>query len=185
MDQTAAKTYTPNDVHERLDVSKSTLRAWTLEYAGFLSGRAYPDASRSRRFTHDDLIVLNTIRHLTRVEGMTSSEVIREALRAGKRVTVFPDNEKMGNQVALARTHLPLNPARLLQAEMSRLTAQVKALERERDLALIALDEANQRIARLLEDRGRLLGIMSGMAVAGGGIVLLVVVILLGLAAFR
>src|SRR5687767_10514471 len=83
-------TYSTAQVHYRLRVPKPTIRNWSAEYAEFLSERARPDDGKTRLFTYDDLIILNTVRYLTRVEGLNSNEQIRQMLTAGRRMTELP-----------------------------------------------------------------------------------------------
>jgi DNA-binding transcriptional MerR regulator len=101
-------TYTTAQVHLRLGVPKPTLRNWSGEYAAFLSDRARPNGGSSRRFTADDLVVLNTVRHLTRVEGLADNDRVRELLREGFRVAELP--QAPPDEVSEARKAVRLVP---------------------------------------------------------------------------
>ena len=65
----------PQEVASRLEVSASTLRRWTDEFAEFLSEEARAsDASQSRRYTNEDLTALITVKGLM-TEGMSYDQV--------------------------------------------------------------------------------------------------------------
>ena len=72
----------PNEIATELDLSPSTLRRWSNEFADFLSapaGRPEPEpGSRMahRRYTDQDLEVLRTVKHLLS-DGMTYVQVAR------------------------------------------------------------------------------------------------------------
>jgi len=81
----------PNQVIARLDVSASTLRRWSKEFAPFLSQTAgYPELSPNggashRRYTDEDLETLIIIKGLL-AEGYSYRQVAKrlEALRMGE-----------------------------------------------------------------------------------------------------
>jgi DNA-binding transcriptional MerR regulator len=63
------------EVASRLEVSASTLRRWTDEFAEFLSQEARAsDASQTRRYTNEDLTTLITVKGLM-TEGMSYDQV--------------------------------------------------------------------------------------------------------------
>ena len=63
------------EVASRLEVSASTLRRWTDEFAEHLSKEARAsDASQSRRYTNEDLTTLITVKGLM-TEGMSYDQV--------------------------------------------------------------------------------------------------------------
>jgi DNA-binding transcriptional MerR regulator len=63
------------EVASRLEVSASTLRRWTDEFAEFLSEEARAsDASQARRYTNEDLTALITVKGLM-TEGMSYDQV--------------------------------------------------------------------------------------------------------------
>ena len=64
---------------------------------------------------------------------------------------------------------------------ISRLEAAVALAERERDQALIALDEAHRQITTLREDRGKIQGTLAGVSLAGFGLVIIAVTAVAGL----
>lgn len=183
-------TYTTAQVHYRLRVPKPTIRNWSAEYAEFLSQRARPDDGKTRRFTYDDLIILNTVRHLARTEGLNSNEQIRQQLADGQRVTELPPMKSPEEEDALEAVQLVpiaelervLDRVAAMQNEIERLTGEAATSGSERDQALLALDEANQQIGVLREASGRLRGFLVGAMIAGigfAGLFLLVIAVAL------
>jgi len=90
----------PNEVATSLDISPSTLRRWSNEFAEYLSdaaGRPGEDESKSshRRYTDDDLETLITIKGLL-AEGQTYVQVGKrlEALRLRRTGEVVFDDEE-------------------------------------------------------------------------------------------
>src|SRR5574341_2475086 len=156
-------TYTTAQVNYRLRVPKPTIRNWSAEYAEFLSERARPDDGKTRRFTYDDLIILNTVRYLTRIEGLNTSGQIRQQLADGQRVTELPPMKSPEEEEALevvqlvpiAELERALDKVAALQHEIERLMGEAASSSSERDQALLALHEANQQIGALREASGR------------------------------
>src|SRR5574341_1142857 len=179
-------TYTTAQVHYRLRVPKPTIRNWSAEYAEFLSERARPDDGKTRRFTYDDLIILNTVRYLTRIEGLNSNEQIRQELAIGRRMPDLPSTKSPEEEEALEAVQLVpiaelervLDKVVALQHEIDRLTGEAASSSSERDQALLALDEANQQISALRETSGRLRGLLLGMMIAGIGFAGLFLIVL-------
>ena len=65
----------PQEVASHLEVSASTLRRWTDEFAESLSTAACPaDASQARRYTNEDLTALITVKGLM-TEGLSYDQV--------------------------------------------------------------------------------------------------------------
>ena len=105
----------PNQVVARLDVSASTLRRWSKEFAPFLSQTAgYPELSSNggashRRYTEEDLETLIIIKGLL-AEGYSYRQVAKrlEALRIGETTqsdayaVVATEGEKLGLAPAMS-----------------------------------------------------------------------------------
>ena len=105
----------PNQVIARLDVSASTLRRWSKEFAPFLSQTAgYPELSPNggashRRYTDEDLETLIIIKGLL-AEGYSYRQVAKrlEALRMGEATqsdayaVVATEGEKLGLAPAMS-----------------------------------------------------------------------------------
>ena len=105
----------PNQVVARLDVSASTLRRWSKEFAPFLSQTAgYPELSSNggashRRYTDEDLETLIIIKGLL-AEGYSYRQVAKrlEALRMGEATqsdayaVVATEGEKLGLAPAMS-----------------------------------------------------------------------------------
>jgi DNA-binding transcriptional MerR regulator len=105
----------PNQVIARLDVSASTLRRWSKEFAPFLSQAAgYPELSPNggashRRYTDEDLETLIIVKGLL-AEGYSYRQVAKrlEALRMGEATqsdayaVVTTDGEKLGLAPAMS-----------------------------------------------------------------------------------
>lgn len=187
--ETTLTTYTTAQVHRRLDIPKPTIRNWTAEYAAYLSNRAQPDGGKTRLFTRDDLVVLNTVRYLTRVEGLNNNDLVRQALEDGRRVTELPEARTPEEDAALGTVDLVpldrlervLDQLSSVQDDLQRVEQDNRVLVRERDHALIALDAAQQQLADLREERGRLRGALAGLGAASIGLTLLNVVAILSL----
>ena len=161
-------TYTTAQVHHRLGIPKPTIRNWSAEYAAFLSDRAQPDHGRARLFTHSDLIILNTVRHLTRSEGLSSNDLVRAQLAGGLRIEDLPDLPTAEERAALRSVSLipadrlqrALDQAAALQAELARLRTLAAELTAERDQALIALDGLARQLSTARARHGLLRGIL-------------------------
>lgn len=84
--------YTPKEVQEIIGVSASTVRRWANEFSEYLSENAQPQPEESsyyrRQYSHDDLLVLYTIRQKTR-QGATTEEVAI-LLASGERAERLP-----------------------------------------------------------------------------------------------
>ena len=101
---TDARYRLPNEVATQLQISPSTLRRWSKEFAPFLSdtaGRPHDEEEGTfshRRYTDEDLETLMTVKGLL-TEGLTYPQVTRrlEALRlhrAGSDILVEDDEEE-------------------------------------------------------------------------------------------
>jgi DNA-binding transcriptional MerR regulator len=71
---TEPKTRTTSEVAARLEISPSTLRRWTVEFADFLSDGAIAAESQTRLYTAADLDLLATVKSLLS-EGRTYYQV--------------------------------------------------------------------------------------------------------------
>ncbi len=146
----------PNEVADQLQVSPSTLRRWSNEFADFLSdtgGRPQPaDGSRTahRRYTDDDLETLMTIKGLL-AEGLTYIQVARrlEALRM-RRTTAEVEAEGDASQVTslgpLLRGSSPIAPAVTVLADTLHTVAEGQQLllgsqQANRDLLTVVLQD--------------------------------------------
>jgi hypothetical protein len=69
--------------------------------------------------------------------------------------------------VPVAEVERERDRANTLESENARLTREANINGRERDQALLALDEANQQISALREINGRQRGLLMGVTVAG------------------
>ncbi len=169
--------FTPAEVQRLLGISKTTLRTWTIEYADFLSERARAETGRSRQFKREDVIALNTIRHLVRKEGMSSYDAVRAVLGAGRRIDELP--RRNGGQRQQVHMLAQVEQQKtFLEAEQERLQKLSEEAGKERDLALLALDDANREISRLREEYGRQRGMLIGAGISSLiGLVLLEVML--------
>lgn len=185
-------TYTTAQVSHRLGIPKPTVRNWSAEYAQFLSDRARPDDGKTRMFTHEDLVVLNTVRHLTRVEGLNNNGHIREMLASGQRIVEFPAKRTPEEEQALGTVQLvpaaqverALDQAAMMKVQVERADQIAWEIEQERDQALVALDDANQEISHLREVQGRIRGMLVGVSAAGLGLGLLILAAIIGAAIY-
>ncbi len=170
--------FTPAEVQRLLGISKTTLRTWTIEYADFLSERARAETGRARQFKREDVIALNTIRHLVRTEGMSTYDAVRAALVTGRRIDELPRRSKGPAHSIMMVAQLEQQGA-FLEAEQERLQKLSEETGKERDLALLALDDANREISRLREMYGRQRGMLIGAGISSLiGLVLLAVMLI-------
>lgn len=185
-------TYTTAQMSHRLGIPKPTIRNWSAEYAQFLSDRARPDDGKTRLFTHDDLVVLNTVRHFTRVEGLNNNGHIRELLTSGQRITELPSKRTPEEEQALegiqlvpaAQVDRVLDQVAVMKAHVEQAGRTAREIEQERDQALVALDDANQKISHLREMQGRIRGMLVGVSAAGLGLGLLILATIIGAAIY-
>jgi DNA-binding transcriptional MerR regulator len=192
MHEALTETYTPAQVHHRLGIPKPTIRNWSGEYAAFLSEGAQPDDGRTRLFTYSDLIVLNTVRHLTRVEGLNNNDKVREMLETGFRLTELPrayseEEEEALKSVQLVpvdRMERALDSISTLKSRNEQLEDEIRYAGSERDQALIVVDDLNKQLADLREVHGQLRGILYGVSMAGIGLLFVTIASLTGLILF-
>jgi DNA-binding transcriptional MerR regulator len=91
---TEPKTRTASEVAARLDISPSTLRRWTVEFADFLSDGAIAAESQTRLYTAADLHLLDSVKSLLS-EGCTYYQV-------GKRLEARQSSQDGEGERALA-----------------------------------------------------------------------------------
>lgn len=160
--------YTTAQIHQRLGIPKPTIRNWSGEYAAFLSERAQPNEGNTRQFRYEDLIILNTVRHLTRDQGINDNNRVRKILAEGFRLAEFPESQPDGASEVLK--DIQLVPVERLERALDRIVAaeddaarveeQLISTESQRDQALMIIDDLNTKIARLREIHGQLRGLL-------------------------
>lgn len=79
--------YTTQHAQAIFNVSHTTIKNWTKEFAEYLSPTATPEANKARQFTEADLAVLALIAEL-KANRSASFEDIHFALRSGQRGTL-------------------------------------------------------------------------------------------------
>jgi len=107
----------PNEVAQQLQVSPSTLRRWSNEFADYLSDSAGRPASAAgsqaahRRYADEDLETLMTIKGLL-AEGLTYIQVARrlEALRLRRSASSAAENDDGGPVTALGPSLVDSSP---------------------------------------------------------------------------
>ena len=67
---------------------------------------------------------------------------------------------------------------------VSQASRSAREIENERDQALVALDDANQKISHLRESLGRIRGMLVGVSAAGLGLGLLILAAIIGAAIY-
>lgn len=72
--------YKPHAVAQRLGVHSNTVRLWCRDFAEFLSPTANPTAGEYRKFTADDLVVLQHVAEMAREKVPLAT--VRERLRS-------------------------------------------------------------------------------------------------------
>lgn len=107
----------PSDVARRLEISGSTLRRWSAEFAPFLSDCAgRPDNSSQgesshRRYTPEDLDVLASVARMLR-EGLTYRQIAGQLGNNGtSRINTNPDDVSAKALVTASAPHRAINPA--------------------------------------------------------------------------
>lgn len=149
-DLNPSDTYTIGQVSERLGgIHPNTIRNWTKLYANFYSAGARTteaDKNRNRVFTHDDLLITNTIHHLIKSRGLRAvSEITSELENPQMRIFtlphIFSDTEK---QVINEERPVPRAQAVQLYSEYRALAAHAQHIEQE-------LATVNQALADLTE----------------------------------
>lgn len=102
----------PQEIVARLEVSPSTLRRWSEEFAEFLSSEANPpEGKQQRRYSDEDLATFITVKGLMS-EGLTYEQV-RQRLRESQ---ASKKSDGPGSMVA-AEAALPLAPAMTFLAD--------------------------------------------------------------------
>lgn len=99
--------------------------------------------------TQDDLVVLNTVRHFTRVEGLNNNGHIRELLASGRRITEFPSRRMPEEERALegiqlvpaAQVERALDQVAMMKTQVEQAGRSAREIEQERGQALVALVE--------------------------------------------
>ena len=145
----------PNEVANQLQISPSTLRRWSNEFADYLSeaaGRAQPESGRGahRRYTDEDLETLMSIKGLL-VEGLTYIQVGRrlDALRLRRATTVESDGDDGRRTITALAPMLdssPVAPAVTVLADTLHTVADGQQL-------LLGSQQANRELmAVLLQD---------------------------------
>jgi DNA-binding transcriptional MerR regulator len=145
----------PNEVANQLQISPSTLRRWSNEFADYLSeaaGRAQPESGRGahRRYSDEDLETLMSIKGLL-VEGLTYIQVGRrlDALRlrrAAADESAVDDNGRRSTALAPMLDSSPVAPAVTVLADTLHTVADGQQL-------LLGSQQANRELmAVLLQD---------------------------------
>jgi hypothetical protein len=102
--------------------------------------------------TQDDLVVLNTVRHFTRVEGLKNNGHIRELLASSRRITKFPSRRMPEEERALegiqlvpaAQVERALDQVAMMKTQVEQAGRSARKIEQERGQALIALVEKHR-----------------------------------------
>lgn len=102
--------------------------------------------------TQDDLVVLNTVRHFTRVEGLNNNGHIRELLASGRRITEFPSRRMPEEERALegiqlvpaAQVERALDQVAMMKTQVEQAGRSAREIEQERGQALVALVEKHR-----------------------------------------
>lgn len=148
--------YTTGDLTKHFGVSRQTISVWCKEYATYLSSTANPPKGAGRRFTEADMAVL-TLVHEDKRRGLTNEE-IHAALGSGQRGDVPPDSEMLSTVQSPAALTILQNRIRELEAELSTLRQERDQAGGRAELAERLLREAQEEIARLNREVGRLGG---------------------------
>jgi DNA-binding transcriptional MerR regulator len=139
----------PNEVANQLQISPSTLRRWSNEFADYLSetaGRAQPESGRGahRRYSDEDLETLMTIKGLL-VEGLTYIQVGRrlDALRLRHAPVEGDDDGRRNTALAPIFDSSPVAPAVTVLADTLHTVADGQQL-------LLGSQQANRELMTVL-----------------------------------
>jgi len=141
--------YTVKQVADFLGISTPALRNWGKEYGDYLSDLATPPKGQTRRYTEDDLLVLNTIAVLKQ-QGKEPSR-IQHDLRVGDYIAVdLPPQEAAGHQqetalqtesftqtIALFEERLNRWEKKIDQLQIDLRAAENRATEAETELRIL------------------------------------------------
>ena len=93
--------FTPKQVADNLNLSSTTIRNYSRQWADYLSPSANPQAGQGRLYTEDDLAVMATIAALR--DRQATADQVREALDAGQRLEpVRPVEEERADRAGPA-----------------------------------------------------------------------------------
>lgn len=143
---------TTGDLARILKVHVNTIRHWAKIYAPYLSDTAVDRGGARRELSERDAIVLATVAQL-RNEGLNHERVL-EALDAGRLVDRLPDAPTA--EEAAARERVALVPVAELHRALDRvqtIQAELDTVRADRDRGVIALEQANTRIAQLEREK--------------------------------
>jgi hypothetical protein len=125
------------------------------------------------------------VRHLSRVEGLNSNDLIRQRLAEGYRNDTLPDVPT--EEEADALKDIQLVPGDRLARALDRIDVLEEEAEQaitEREQALSALGDAHQQIAVMRETTGQLRGLLIGAGLGGMGLLLIALASTAGLLRF-
>lgn len=128
---------TVSDVAKRLDQSPSTIRAWSDEFADFLSAEATPGKGKTRVYNEDDMGVFSLVASM-RQDGKPYEAIqkaIQEALDSGEGLS-RPQEEAGGPTTGTGLTLYQMT------ALLSEQRGRMQTLEEERDF----LREENRKL---------------------------------------
>jgi DNA-binding transcriptional MerR regulator len=136
------------------DVTDQTVKAWSAEFAPYLSPTAIPDKGRKRRFTRTDVEVFALVaeqRHRAQ-----SFEEIHAALRANQRgdVPAIADELAVVNPATMIVTLK--NQVQALQMQIVHLQAGKSEAEGQVKLLKEQLTDKERQVRELLEETARL-----------------------------
>ena len=153
--------YTVKQTATELDVSTSTVRTWSREFADHLSDTANPEYGMARDYTEDDIAVFKTVVVLR--SQLKNFKYIRQALAAGERyepqeapepTQEAPEaTQKQSESESQALATIDMLERFVIRYE-KRIDTLESQLEEEREARLKAETEA-ARLAGKLERRWR------------------------------
>jgi ketosteroid isomerase-like protein len=129
--------YTTARIIQALDISRETLRQWTVTFRSFLSPGANPGGRRERRYTAEDICVLAYI-YMER-KAASDYETISAQLMQGQRGELSPESKAIlsgetSAEIILAteQLRLSLQQQTAAVAELqTQLTAAMRTCERQ------------------------------------------------------
>lgn len=123
------KTYKIGNVAKMLDISTPALRKWSIQYAEHLSPDANPGPGKARRFTENDVSLLQQIANLRSTDDLSHDDIL---LRLDMESASLPDEAE---DIALESVQ---------DAQDEPHTALTPSLDMESIAPLLAAISANQ-----------------------------------------
>lgn len=146
--------FTTPQIARMFDVTDQTVKAWSAEFAAYLSPTAIPDKGRKRRFTRTDVEVFALVAEQRK--RAQSFEEIHAALRANQRGDVPAIADELAVVNPATRIVALKNQVEALQMQIVHLQAGKSEAEGQVKLLKDQLADKERQIRELVEENARL-----------------------------